>query len=91
MARVCGGASWGPSGLLLSCFAEEQLRQFGAMDPSAMRLQDWAYLHVSVALEQWGRNGEESRRILPFPCRKSHLKKHLYLALEILTSKSNKT
>lgn len=70
LACVCGWSSWRqvPSALLLSCSAEQQLWQVSTVDPSAMRLQDWASLQLSLAWEQWGRNREESRRrILPFP------------------------
>jgi len=62
---ACSGPTWrqvlSGSALLLW--------QFSSVDPSATRLQDWAYLPLSMALERWGRSREESRRgILPFLC-----------------------
>lgn len=39
--------------LLLSCSAEQQLWLFSSLDSFAMRLQDWAYLQLSVPLEKW--------------------------------------
>lgn len=63
LACACGGSSWRQHPLLF-CSAVLLSSSWGtsALDSFAMRLQDWAYLQLSMALEKWCRSRQESRR-----------------------------